>query len=127
VASVSRTFWFAAGIASGVYGVFKVKRTIEHFTPDGVGARVAAVRRGAQVFAGEVSTAARERESELLAELRASTADDRLLPAAEAPAIAAAGHEATQTADLDADPLTDPMSDPTDRYRTRESVTDGHR
>jgi hypothetical protein len=123
VASVSRALWFAAGIASGVYGVFKVKRTIENFTPDGIGARVAAVRRGAQIFADEVSTAARERESELLAELRASGANERLLPAAEPPAIPAPRHVANPTAD----PTHNPIPDPTDRHRSRESVTDGHR
>jgi hypothetical protein len=126
VASVSRAFWYAAGIASGVYGVFKVKRTIENFTPDGIGARVAAVRRGAQLFADEVSTATREREAELLAELRASAANERLLPAAEPPAIPAPRHAAKPTAEPTASPTTDPITDPTDRYR-RESVTDGHR
>jgi Family of unknown function (DUF6167) len=111
VAGVSRAIWFAAGLASGVYGVFKIKRTIENLTPVGIGARVAAVRRGAQVFADEVSAAARERETELLAELRASAANDRLLPAAEAPAIPAPRRAAR----------------PTDRHSTRESVTDGNR
>jgi hypothetical protein len=115
---VSRTFWFAAGIASGVYGVFKVKRTVEIFTPDGIGARVAAMRRGAQVFADEVRGAAREREAELLSELRASAVDARLLPAGDPVAIPAPRHARPTLT------TTTPM---TEQTRTRESVTDGHR
>jgi hypothetical protein len=118
VAVVSRAFWFAAGVASGVYGVFKVKRTVEIFTPDGIGARVAALRRGAQVFADEVTGAAREREAELLSELRASGDDDRRLPAAEPVAISAPRH---------ARPTQAPTIPMTEQTRTRESVTDGHR
>jgi hypothetical protein len=111
VARVSRAFWFATGVASGVYGVFKVKRALETFTPDGIGARVAAVRLGAQLFADEVSTATRERETELLAELRSGPADERLLAGAEPAAIPAPRH----------------VDRPTDRHRSRESVIDGHR
>jgi hypothetical protein len=114
VAVVSRAFWFAAGVASGVYGVFKVKRTVEILTPDGIGARVAAVRRGARVFADEVTVAARERESELLAELRATAAGDRLLSAAEPAAITEPRHRAGTTS-------------ANGHVDTRESITDGHR
>jgi hypothetical protein len=121
VAVVSRAFWFAAGLASGVYGVFKVRRTVESFTPDGIGARVAAIRRGAQVFADEVAGAARERETELLAELRASGSDDRLLPAADPVAIPAPQHAARHAARPTS---TTPVREHVD---TRESVTDGHR
>jgi Family of unknown function (DUF6167) len=110
---VRRGFWFAAGVASGVYGVFKVKRAVEAFTPDGIAARVASIRRGAEVFADEVATAAREREAELLSELRSHPADDRLLPAAEPRAIPG--------------PRTSPREHTRPRVRTRESVTDGHR
>jgi hypothetical protein len=128
VAVVSRAFWFAAGIASGVYGVFKVKRTVEIFTPDGVGARIAAVRRGARVFADEVTVAAREREAELLAELRATTADDRLLSAAQPAAIAAPRHRAVSGAVADhAGRRPASLNANPDIVDTRESVTDGHR
>jgi hypothetical protein len=123
VAVVSRAFWFAAGVASGVYGVFKVKRTVEIFTPDGIGARVAALRRGAQVFADEVSGAAHEREAELLSELRTSASDHRLLPAAESVAIPGPRH-ARPTGSL-ADRT--PMTDLNEQTRTGESVTDGNR
>ena len=120
---MSRAFWFAAGVASGVYGVFKVKRTVEIFTPDGIGARVAALRRGAQVFAAEVAGAAHEREVELMRELRASASDDRLLAAADPVAIPAprharpAGSLAGQT----------PMTELNEQTRRGESVTDGNR
>jgi hypothetical protein len=111
---VRRAFWFATGVASGVYSVFKVRRTLENFTPDGIRARVSAVRRGAQVFADEVASAAREREADLLAELRANASAERLLEAAEAPAIPAPRHAA-------------PAIEPSAEQPTRESVIDGHR
>jgi hypothetical protein len=127
VARVSRAFWFAAGIASGVYGVFKVKRTIENFTPDGIGARVAAVRRGARVFADEVSTAARERERELLADLRAGAPGDRLLPAAE-PAVPAPRHAAPiESADRHRRNDSTHSNHSNHSEESEESVTDGHR
>ena len=112
---MKRTFWFASGLVSGVYGVFKVRRVIENFTPDGIGARVAAARRGIQVFAGEVGTAAREREADLLAELRANAGRARL-ESTERAAIPPPRHAAPTS-----------TSRPTDSSHTRESVTDGHR
>jgi hypothetical protein len=116
MAVVRRTFWFVSGLVSGVYGVFKVRRVIENFTPDGIGARVAAARRGIQVFAGEVATAAREREADLLAELRANAAERPRLEAADRAAIPAPRPAA-------------PTSAPTQTTssHTEESVTDGHR
>ncbi len=71
---MNRGLWFAAGAVSGVYALFKVKRTAENFTPDGLGARVAAARTGARMFAEEVASGMREREADLLAEVRASSA-----------------------------------------------------
>jgi hypothetical protein len=71
VAPVKRVFWFAAGAVSGVYGMVKVKRTLEVFTPDGLGARIAAARAGVRMFADEVTAGMHEREEDLLAELRA--------------------------------------------------------
>ena len=49
------------------------------FTPDGIGARVAAVRAGAREFVGNVAAGADEREADLLAELRANADGYRLL------------------------------------------------
>lgn len=70
---------FVAGAATGVYVMVKAKRAIEVFTPDGIGARVAAVRAGAREFAGNVAASADEREHDLLAELRANADGYRLL------------------------------------------------
>lgn len=66
---MSRTFWFAAGAASGVYALVKARRTVQHFTPDGVAARVASLRTGARLFAADVSTGMAEREAQLRREL----------------------------------------------------------
>jgi hypothetical protein len=82
---MKRTFWFVAGAVSGVYGMVKVRRTLENFTPDGVGARVAAARAGVRMFADEVSAGMSEREADLLAELRASSAEHRELDTGRAP------------------------------------------
>ena len=60
---MSRTFWFAAGAASGVYALVKAKRTAQNFTPDGVAARVASLRAGARLFAADVATGMAEREA----------------------------------------------------------------
>lgn len=60
-----RAFWFAAGAASGIYGLVKVKRTAQNFTPDGVSARLAAWNVGAQMFKHEVVAGMAEREQEL--------------------------------------------------------------
>jgi hypothetical protein len=78
---MSRAFWFAAGAVSGVYGLVKVKRTAQHFTPDGVAARVAAYRVGARMFRDEVVSGMAQREQELRAQLSLdpSPADTRLI------------------------------------------------
>jgi len=81
---VRRGLWFAAGAASGVYAMVKVRRVVEVFTPDGIGARVAAARAGARQFTATVNEAAHEREIDLLAELRAGAARHRQLEAAPA-------------------------------------------
>jgi hypothetical protein len=66
---MSRVFWFAAGAASGVYGLVKVKRTAQNFTPDGVAARIAAWNVGARMFKDEVVAGMSEREHELRQQL----------------------------------------------------------
>ena len=78
---MSKTFWFAAGAVSGVYTLVKAKRTVENFTPDGVGARLAAWSVGARLFADEVAAGMAEREAELRDQLR--------VPAVPAPQITA--------------------------------------
>jgi hypothetical protein len=86
---MSRTFWFAAGAASGVYALVKAKRTAQNFTPDGVAARFAAVRTGARLFAAEVSTGMAVREAQLREQLA--------LPAAEPASAGAAALESHST------------------------------
>ena len=44
---MSRTLWFVAGAASGVYTIYRAKRLAQSFTPDGIGARLAALGVGA--------------------------------------------------------------------------------
>jgi len=62
---MSRSFWFVAGAATGVYGLLKARRTAENFTPDGVGARVAAWGAGAREFGEQVRSGMVVRETEL--------------------------------------------------------------
>jgi hypothetical protein len=62
---VSRSVWFSAGVAFGVYGFVKAKRTAQTLTPSGLLARAAAARAGARVFSDAVVEGMRERESEL--------------------------------------------------------------
>jgi hypothetical protein len=108
VAFVKRAFWFAAGAVSGIYGLAKVRRTLENFTPDGVGARIAAARAGVRMFADEVAAGMHEREADLLGELRANAADPPEL-----------GPGAPQT--------TPRPTHEIPRQMTREGSTDGHR
>ncbi len=70
---MSRAFWFAAGAASGVYGLVKVKRTAQNFTPDGLAARVAAWHLGARMFRDQVVSGMAEREQELRTQLSLET------------------------------------------------------
>ena len=73
---MSRVFWFAAGAASGVYGLVKVKRTARNFTPDGVAARVAAWNVGARMFRDEVVSGMADKEEQLRAQLSLGQAED---------------------------------------------------
>ncbi len=66
---MSRPLWFVAGGACGVYTLLKARRTVRAFTPDGIGARVAALGAGARVFADEVAAGMAERETELRTQL----------------------------------------------------------
>ncbi len=76
---MSRVFWFVAGAASGVYTLVKAKRAVEVFTPDGVGARVAALRAGGQLFTQEVRVGMADREAELRHQLALSPPTRRML------------------------------------------------
>jgi Family of unknown function (DUF6167) len=75
---VSRALWFAAGAATGAYALVKARRTAQSLTPDGIAARVAALRVGLRFFADEVSYGMAEKEAELRNQLRlTATPDDR--------------------------------------------------
>jgi uncharacterized protein DUF6167 len=82
---MSRTLWFVAGAASGVYTIYRAKRLAQNFTPDGIGGRIAALGVGARMFAEEVSAGMVERESELRAELRRDDGELRALAGAPVP------------------------------------------
>jgi hypothetical protein len=82
---MSRTLWFVAGAASGVYTIYRAKRLAQNFTPDGIGARLAAMGVGARMFAEEVSAGMVERESELRAELGRNDGVLRALAGAPVP------------------------------------------
>ena len=89
---MSRTLWFVAGAASGAYALIKARRTAQKFSPDGIGARVAAVGVGARLFADEVATGMSQREQELRAELLVSTPPRPVLePSAPSPEPLTAG------------------------------------
>lgn len=62
---MSRVTWFAAGAATGVYGIFRAKRAVRQLTPDGIAARAAAVGAGLKVFTSEVAAGMAEREDQL--------------------------------------------------------------
>jgi hypothetical protein len=71
--------WFMAGSAAGMYALAKARRTVQAFTPDGIGARVAALGAGARVFVDQVAEGMAEREQQLLAQLELPPADRPLL------------------------------------------------
>lgn len=62
---MSRLVWFAAGAATGVYGLVRAKRLAANFTPDGIAARAAALGLAMRMFADEVSVGMAEREAQL--------------------------------------------------------------
>ncbi len=66
---MSRSVWFTAGAATGVYAFLKVKRTAQKFTPNGLKAQAAALRAGARSFAQEVSVGMAEHEQQLRQQL----------------------------------------------------------
>lgn len=57
--------WFSAGVAFGVYGFVKAKRTAQSLTPSGLQARAVAAGAGARVFTRAVAEGMRERETQL--------------------------------------------------------------
>lgn len=57
--------WFTAGAAAGVYGMVKVRRLAEAFTPDGMRDRVGAAFVGARMFRDEVAQGQADAETRL--------------------------------------------------------------
>jgi hypothetical protein len=88
---MSRITWFAAGAATGVYGIFRAKRVARNLTPDGLAARAAAVGAGLRVFSSAVATGMAEREGQLRHQLA-------LTPARPAGAVPPIGDTATGAA-----------------------------
>lgn len=62
---MSRTIWFVAGAAAGVYGMVRGRRAAEALTVDGLRDRVEALTLGARLFRDEVAEGAADRETEL--------------------------------------------------------------
>ncbi len=75
---MSRLLWFAAGAATGVYGLVRAKRLAGNVTPDGIAARAAAFGLAMRLFTDEVSAGMAERE----AQLRQQIDDSRHIEAA---------------------------------------------
>jgi Family of unknown function (DUF6167) len=82
---MSRGMWFVAGAATGIYAVAKARRTVLTLTPDGIGARLAAVRAGGRVFTEALREGRVEREAELRLQLEGRPPHRRLLTAATSP------------------------------------------
>lgn len=62
---------FGAGVAAGVYGVVKVRRIAEAFTPDGMRDRIGAAVLGARLFREEVAQGQADAEVQLREHYRA--------------------------------------------------------
>lgn len=78
-----RTLWFVAGAGAGIYGVTKVRRLLESFTPDGMRDRLSGLSLGLHVLSEEFTTAATQREYELRRELEAATLREDALTSSE--------------------------------------------
>lgn len=64
-----RGVWFSVGVAAGAYGVVRVRRLAEAFTPDGLRDRLSGLGVGVRVFNEEVRTGMTEKEDELRARM----------------------------------------------------------
>lgn len=60
-----RGVWFSVGVAAGAYGVLRIRRLAEAFTPDGLRDRVSGISAGVRVFNEEVRTGMTEKEDEI--------------------------------------------------------------
>lgn len=62
---MSRAVWFVAGAGAGVYSMFRARRAVEAFTPDGLTDRLAGLSLGLHLFGEEVRAGAAEKEAEV--------------------------------------------------------------
>lgn len=62
---------FGAGVAAGVYGMVKVRRIAEAFTPDGMRDRIGAAVLGARLLRDEVAQGQADAETRLREHYRA--------------------------------------------------------
>jgi hypothetical protein len=62
---MSRTLWFAAGAAAGVYAMTRARRAAEAFTYDGLHDRLSGLFVGVRLFTEEVKVGMAEKETEL--------------------------------------------------------------
>lgn len=68
---------FGAGVAAGVYGMVKVRRIAEAFTPDGMRDRIGAAVLGARLLREEVAQGQADAETRLREHYRALEAGAR--------------------------------------------------
>ncbi len=71
---VGRGVWFAAGAATGVYAMVKVRRVAEAFTADGMKDRINAMTVGARMFREEMAHGTADAETDLRDRYRAAAA-----------------------------------------------------
>ena len=81
--------WFAAGAAAGVYGMVRVRRLAEAFTPDGMRDRIGAAVLGARMLAEEVAQGQADAEAQLRERYRALEASARERAASTPPELTA--------------------------------------
>jgi hypothetical protein len=62
---MTRTVWFVAGAAAGVYALTRARRAAEALTPEGLADRLAGLSVGARLFADEVRAGMDEKEMQL--------------------------------------------------------------
>lgn len=82
-----RGFWFATGVAAGVYGVVKARRVAEAFTADGVRDRANAASVGARMFREEFHQGRTDAEAGLRERIAVAAARHRELASGDRPAI----------------------------------------
>ncbi len=104
---MKRSFWFAAGAATGMYGAVRVKRVLEIFTVDGLRDRMNAAVVGARMMREEFEQGMTDAETDLRE--RYDVAADK-----------AAGRERALRAGLDTPSLV-----PRDGYSTNDDTKRG--